>query len=29
MLLLLETSEKDKAVGDKGRIFPYSVAANI
>lgn len=28
MLLLSETSEKDEAIGDKGRILPHSVAAN-
>lgn len=27
MLLLLETREKDDALDDKERIFPYSVAA--
>lgn len=29
MLLLLETSKRDEAIGDKGRIFLHSVAANV
>lgn len=29
MLLLLETSETDEALGDKGRILPYSIAADV